>query len=112
MKIEDLAGSDTSVFISTFNSDYERILSRDPDNLPTYQSTGCASAFLSNRISYFFDLQGPSVTLDTGCSSSLVALHQACQSIKNGESGLALVGAANLILDPQFGIEMSNLKYR
>ena len=110
MKIEDVAGSNTSVYISVFNSDYERILSRDPEDLPLYQATGCGPAFLSNRLSYFFDLKGPSITMDTGCSSSLVALHQACQSLRSGESRQAIVGGTNLILDPEFMIGMSNLK--
>jgi acyl transferase domain-containing protein len=110
MKIGDVAGSNTSVYISVFNSDYGRMLSRDPEDIPFYQVTGCGVAFLSSRLSYFFDLKGPSITIDTGCSSSLVALHQACQSIRAGESRQAIVGGTNLILDPEFMIGMSNLK--
>jgi acyl transferase domain-containing protein len=64
---------------------------------------------LANRVSYFFDLHGPSITLDTACSSGLVALHQACQAIRIGEVKQALVGGANLILDPDQTTVMSSM---
>jgi acyl transferase domain-containing protein len=64
---------------------------------------------LANRVSYFFDLHGPSITLDTACSSGLVALHQACQAIRAGEVTQALVGGANLILDPDQTTVMSSM---
>ena len=76
-----------------------------------YGSTGTGIAIQANRLSHFFDLKGPSLTLDTGCSASLVAFHLACQSILTGESEQAIVGGANLILDPQVMIMMSMLKY-
>jgi emericellamide synthase (highly reducing iterative type I polyketide synthase) len=55
---------------------------------------------LANRISYFFDLRGPSMTIDTACSSTLVAIHEACRALRLGDIDQALVGGANLILDP------------
>jgi acyl transferase domain-containing protein len=64
---------------------------------------------LANRLSYFFDLRGPSITLDTACSSGLVALHEACKSIRNGEVKQALIGGANLILDPDQTTVMSSM---
>jgi acyl transferase domain-containing protein len=109
--MESLPGSDTGVYVGVFNKDYERIIMRDPENVPFYHATGCGEAVLSNRISYFFDLKGPSMTLDTGCSGSLVALHQACQSIRAGECRQAIVGGTNLMLDPEMMTTMSNLKY-
>lgn len=63
----------------------------------------------SNRISHFFDLRGPSLTVDTGCSTSLVALHLACQSLRTGESKMSIVGGANVILNPHMFISLSNL---
>lgn len=61
----------------------------------------------SNRISHFFDWRGPSVTMDTACSSSLTALHYACQSIRNGESKIALAGGCNLNIIPEYFINYS-----
>ena len=62
---------------------------------------------LSNRLSYVFDLRGPSVSLDTACSSSLVAIHQACQNIWVNESDAALAGGVNILLSPQTQIAMA-----
>ncbi|PQE28507.1 Beta-ketoacyl synthase domain-containing protein [Rutstroemia sp. NJR-2017a WRK4] len=67
----------------------------------------CAFAMQSNRISHFFDLRGPSFTMDTACSSSLVALHQACQSLRNGECKMAIVGGCHLNMLPEFFVSMS-----
>ena len=66
---------------------------------------------MANRISYFFDLKGPSMVVDTACSGSLVAFHLACQSIQNGECHTALIGSGNLILDPGVMAGMSSLGY-
>lgn len=66
---------------------------------------------LSNRISHFYDLQGASMTIDTGCSSGLVALHQACLSLLSGESEMSIVGATTAILNPDLYIAMSTLRY-
>ena len=110
LSLDKISGSNTGVWIAGFNSDYERMLSRDPENAPTYRVTGTGIAIMSNRISYVFDLKGPSVTLDTGCSGSLVALHHACQSIRNGEIDQALVGGTNLILDPELTSSLSSLR--
>ena len=70
---------------------------------------GVGSAMASNRISHFFDLRGPSMTIDTGCSTTLTAVHQACQSLRAGESEMAIVGGANVILNPENFIIMSSL---
>jgi acyl transferase domain-containing protein len=61
----------------------------------------------SNRISHFFDFRGPSFTVDTACSSSLVALHTACQSLRNGESGMAVAAGVHLNMLPEFWISYS-----
>ena len=67
-------------------SDYERLSQADIYDLPLNAASGTSRAMLSNRLSWFFNLAGPSLTLDTACSSSLYALHLACQSIRTGES--------------------------
>lgn len=64
------------------------MITRDPENGTMYHATGNGAAILSNRLSWFFDLKGPSITLDTACSSSLVSLHLACQSLCTGESNM------------------------
>lgn len=98
-----------AVFSGIFTKDYTEGMLRDIETLPRYYVTGTGTAMLANRISYFFDLNGPSLTVDTGCSTSLVALHLACQSIRAGESEGALVGGSNIILNPDLPIALSNM---
>ncbi|OCL04357.1 hypothetical protein AOQ84DRAFT_416453 [Glonium stellatum] len=107
--VETIQGSDTAVYVAVFSQDYAAMQYKDIDDIPKYHMTGTGNAIASNRISYIFDLKGPSVTLDTGCSGSLVAIHQACQSLRSGECGIALAGGANLILNPDMMIPMSLL---
>ncbi|PYH67688.1 type I polyketide synthase [Aspergillus vadensis CBS 113365] len=99
-RLEDIVGSKTSCYIGCFTRDYSDMLACDRENLPLYHGTGTGSAIMSNRISWYFDLKGPSVSLDTACSSSLVALHLGCQSLRTGESEMSVVGGTNLILLP------------
>ncbi|CAI6088461.1 unnamed protein product [Clonostachys chloroleuca] len=106
--IENLVGSNTSVFTGTFSKDYYENQSRDPDLLKDSIS-GNGTAMLSNRISFFYDLRGPSMTIDTGCSASMVALSQACQTIWAGESDLSIVTGANAMLNEDMFIAMSCL---
>ena len=72
--MENMVGTDTSVYVGCFTHDYEAISARDVNNTLLYQATGQGLAMLSNRLSWFFDFKGPSLTLDTACSSSLLAL--------------------------------------
>lgn len=109
--MEDLSGSNTGCYVGCFSRDYNEMLTHDPETSPVYVSTGNGAAILSNRISYFFDLKGPSLTVDTACSSSLVALHLACQSLRSGESKAAIVGGTNLIFNPDVMIAMSNVHF-
>ncbi|KAL4941786.1 hypothetical protein BDV06DRAFT_222773 [Aspergillus oleicola] len=109
--LEKLAGSKTAVFSGIFTRDYTEAMLRDIETLPSYYVTGTGTAMLANRLSYFFDLKGPSLTVDTGCSTSLVALHLACQSIRSGESEAALVGGSNIILNPDLPIALSNMGF-
>ena len=109
MTLDQVAGSETAVFAGSMFRDYHDLLMRDPDNLPRYHVTGNAAAFTANRLSHFFDLRGPSVSVDTACSTTLAALHLACQSLRAGESSMAVVGGANLILHPGSSMSLSNL---
>ena len=106
---DQLAGSDTGVFIGACASDYEDIQYhlRDRSEIDLYVATGTARSVLSGRISYTLDLLGPSLTVDTACSSSLVAAHLACQSLWNGESSLAIAGGVNLVLLPELSMPFS-----
>ena len=111
IRLEDIKGSNTAVYMATFSRDYDRMMFKDTSDISMYHLTGAGEAILSNRISYLFDFKGPSITLDTGCSGGLVALHQACQSLRTRETDMALVGGANLILSPDAMIPMSRSKY-
>ena len=86
--IESLRGSETAVFASTMAFDYIKLLSRDPDNLPPSALSGTAASILPNRLSWYYDLKGPSVHVDTACSSGLIAVDLACQSILNGSADM------------------------
>jgi len=94
-------GTSTGVFIGISTDDYGRHQMRDPMAIDALAGTGNALSVAANRISYQFGLEGPSLAVDTACSSSLVALHLACQSLRSGECGLALVGGVNVILSPE-----------
>ncbi|KAK9238572.1 hypothetical protein V1525DRAFT_387470 [Lipomyces kononenkoae] len=109
--LEKLIGSNTAVFVGSSCRDYADIMGSDLDRTELYQSTGTGQTMLSNRISYFFDLKGPSAFVDTACSSSLVALHLACNAIRTGESTQAIVGGSNLILGPAPQIALSMLRF-
>jgi acyl transferase domain-containing protein len=81
--MDSVIGSETSVFVGAFTSDYQTIINTDPEAIMKYAPTGNSSSILSNRVSWFYDFKGYSLTLDTACSSSLVAFHLACESLKN-----------------------------
>ncbi|RDL31344.1 Uncharacterized protein BP5553_09553 [Venustampulla echinocandica] len=104
---ENIIGANIGVFVGGSFSDYTLHCLRDTDTAPLYEATGNAASLMSNRLSYYFDLKGPSVTVDTACSSSLSALHLACQSLRTGESSQAIVGGSHLNLLPDFFISMS-----
>ncbi|CAG8974765.1 hypothetical protein HYALB_00000377 [Hymenoscyphus albidus] len=109
MRIGDLQGSDTAVYVGVMCNDYGSMLLRDLQQTPTYLATGTAASILSNRLSYFFDWRGASVTIDTACSSSLVAIHMAVQALRSGDSRVALACGSNLILGPEQYIIESKL---
>ncbi|KAL2118809.1 hypothetical protein VTJ04DRAFT_5768 [Mycothermus thermophilus] len=103
------AGAKVGVFAGLMTGDYDTLSQRDELSNNKYYATGNARSILANRISYFFDFRGPSMTIDTACSSSLVALHQAILSLRAGECTMACVAGANLILTPEQSIAESKL---
>ena len=104
---QSLSGRNVGVFAGASFSDYDVRNLRDLDTVPMHEITGNALSLQSNRISYYFDLRGPSFTIDTACSSSLTALHLACQSLRAGESSAAIVSGAHLNLTPDIFVSMS-----
>ena len=102
ISIEKLDNSNTGVFIGISNDDYARSNASNDDynKINQYTITGSAFSTASGRISYFFGFQGPNYSINTACSSSLAAVHNAVQSLKSGESDIALAGGINLILSP------------
>jgi myxalamid-type polyketide synthase MxaE and MxaD len=106
---EQLAGTQTGVFIGIGGNDYGRMQWDTPEIIDAYTNTGSALSIAANRISYVFDFRGPSLAVDTACSASLVTVHLACQSIWNGDSSLAIAGGVNLILSPEPSIGFSKL---
>ena len=84
----EASGSKTCVFTGSFCNDYHTLQTKDPMRLPKWHATGTSMNMLSNRVSWFFNLQGPSATVDTACSSSLMAIDLVCQSIWSGNSSM------------------------
>ncbi|KAF7507752.1 hypothetical protein GJ744_010181 [Endocarpon pusillum] len=111
ISLDAIRGTDTAVYTGIFGSDYHVSLLRDLDATAKYQSTGTSIAIAANRISYFFDLHGPSMAIDTACSSTIVALHQAIATLTAGEAEMAVVCGANLIIDSGMFIHMSELGF-
>ncbi|KAK2592072.1 hypothetical protein QQS21_010233 [Conoideocrella luteorostrata] len=111
LRVDQLAGSRTGVFMASFTSDYREMLYRDAETAPLYTATGTSNTSTSNRVSWFFDLRGPSLTVNTACSSSLVACHLACQSLWSGETESTIVGGTSLLLNPDMFLYLSNQQF-
>ncbi len=107
LAMDKVAGSPTGVFIGISSNDYAQLRRDDQQLIDAYIGTGNAHSIAANRLSYFFDLRGPSIAIDTACSSSLVAVHLACQSLRSGECKMALAGGVNVILSPELSIAFS-----
>ncbi|KAL7945270.1 hypothetical protein V8C42DRAFT_357727 [Trichoderma barbatum] len=107
--MQQLRGSSTAVFVGCMSFDYQYTAIRGIDSLPQYNATGTAASILANRVSYFYDWRGPSVTIDTACSSSLVAVHQAVSALRNGEATMAVAAGSNLILGPESFVSETKL---
>ncbi len=96
----DLAGTRGGVYMGICHSDHAHAQSRNLEALDAYSTAGGAFSIAANRISYLFDLHGPSLAVDTACSSSLTAAHLACHALRSGETDLAIAGGVSLMLSP------------
>ncbi|CDQ67237.1 unnamed protein product [Oncorhynchus mykiss] len=111
MPMEKVSGTRTGVYIGLMNRDYETLLNNRPSTITHYNGTGTAMSVAANRISFIFNLTGPSFAIDSACSSSLVALHSACQAIKQGrDCEMALCGGVSCIIEPRVFVALSKAK--
>ncbi|MGO4429798.1 polyketide synthase, partial [Streptomyces sp. MCAF7] len=97
-----LADGHSGVFVGVIADDYAALAAQyGPSAVAPHAMTGLHRSIIANRVSYFLGLRGPSMTVDTGQSSSLVSVHLACESLRSGESTVALAGGVNLNLIPE-----------
>ena len=99
-----LAGTDTAVYVGAWSQPCGATQS---DSAEGYAMTGLSTSVASGRIAYLLGLQGPAITIDTACSSSMVATHMACQSLRSGESTLALAAGVTVMTTPSILTEFS-----
>ncbi|KAH7821909.1 putative polyketide synthase PksE [Monocercomonoides exilis] len=107
--LEQMSGSRTGVFVGISATDYSHLQFPDINTIDVHTQTGVSTSIVANRISYFYNLIGPSFIVDTACSSTLVALNCACQSMRTHECDSALCGAVNLMMFPEISIGFSKL---
>ncbi|WP_344419192.1 acyltransferase domain-containing protein [Amycolatopsis minnesotensis] len=103
-----LRNTDTGVFVASNSNDYGRRLLEDIPRTGPYAVNGTTFYGIANRVSYFLDLRGPSLAVDTACAGSLTALHLACQSLHANETSLAIVGAANIMSTPALNVALDS----
>ncbi|KAK5991578.1 Highly reducing polyketide synthase gloL [Cladobotryum mycophilum] len=102
-----LRGSNTGVYVGAFGEDWHNMLHLDKQISSAYRVISAGDFVLSNRISYEFDLRGPSMTIRTACSASMTGLHLACQALYNGDCPTAIVAGSSIIMDPDMTLDMS-----
>ncbi|MEM9490938.1 MAG: type I polyketide synthase, partial [Myxococcota bacterium] len=102
-----LRGAPVGVFVGSMWSDYARLTHGDARAIEQHTATGQDTSIISARVSYQLGLEGASLTVNTACSSSLVAVHLACQSLRLGETTMALAGGVHLMLSPHSTIAMT-----
>ncbi|KAJ5587845.1 lovastatin nonaketide synthase [Penicillium hispanicum] len=109
MSLDALQGTQTAVYVGMMACDYQDVMLADTECTPTYTGTGSARSIASNRISYFFDWHGPSMTIDTACSSSMMAIHLGVQALRNGDAPVAVAAGASLMIGSEIFTVLSNL---
>ncbi len=109
--LHSLRKKQVGVYVGISTDDYKgaHLWSGDPSRMDAYSATGSMYSAAVGRLSYLLDLKGPNYPVDTACSSSLVAIHAACQSLRNGESSLALAGGVNAMVSPNLFVYFSKL---
>jgi acyl transferase domain-containing protein/NADPH:quinone reductase-like Zn-dependent oxidoreductase/acyl carrier protein len=108
---QTLMGQPVGVFIGVCSNDYsQQLLTRPATDIDPYLASGNSHSTAAGRIAYTLGLTGPCMAIDTACSSSLVAVHLACQSLRQRECPIALVGGVNRILSPEFSINFSQAR--
>ncbi|MDT7758456.1 MAG: polyketide synthase 13, partial [Mycobacterium sp.] len=95
-----LRGGGVGVYVGSSTNDYSMLSVSDPAIAHPYAITGTASSIIANRVSYFFDFRGPSMSIDTACSSSLVAVHEGIKALRAGDVDVVLAGGVNALITP------------
>ncbi|KAL8723272.1 MAG: hypothetical protein Q9225_000394 [Loekoesia sp. 1 TL-2023] len=96
--LAQVSGTRTACFIGCFTADFQQMAFKEPSFRHSLAATGVDPGIISNRISHVFNLNGPSIVVNTACSSSVYALHNACNALRNNECSAAVVGGVNLVL--------------
>ena len=102
-EVLDLAGgTDIGVFVGVSHNDYQNIQggATDRSGISAHSPTGSAHSIAANRISYCFNLKGPSMAMDTACSSALTAVHIACEQVLTGRCKMAMAGGVTVMITP------------
>ncbi|CAO2655083.1 Nn.00g118160.m01.CDS01 [Neocucurbitaria sp. VM-36] len=107
--LESLNGAPVACFVGSYASDYDTISNRDPEDRPANIAIGIGRAILSNRLSHFLNVKGPSMTIDTACSGSLVGLDVACRYLYTGEINAAIIATSNLYLNPEHVMDLGSV---
>ncbi|KAI1495101.1 putative polyketide synthase [Biscogniauxia mediterranea] len=109
LTLEQLNGAPVACYVGSYASDYGDMQNRDAEDRPANCAIGVGRAIMANRLSYFLNIKGPSITLDTACSGSLVGLDLACRSVQSGEVDAAIIATSNFYLNPDHVMDAGNV---
>ncbi|KAI0967881.1 hypothetical protein F4678DRAFT_465144 [Xylaria arbuscula] len=109
LTLERLNGESIACFVGSFATDYGELQNRDPLERAPNHTIGIGRASMANRISYFLNVKGPSVTIDTACSGSMVGLHMAVKALHNREADAAIVATSNINMNPEHVQDVGSL---